>query len=661
MQELSIQKSVQPSKNVKKISDNAQQIINKRYSIKDENGQPTETWGDITHRVVNHVAQAETSIYERGTFINNLTSLIGDRIFLPNTPCLVNAGKRNAQLAGCFVLGVEDSIKGIMKTASDAAVIHQSGGGTGFTFENLRPANSLVNSTRGIASGPVSFMEIFDKVTDVVKQGGVRRGANMGIMRCDHPDILRFIHAKNNQHALTNFNISVTITDEFMKAVEKKEWIQTKFNKNDWNQPVYDPLTGKDYVYEDVTMEKGGMVYAPDVWNRIIESAHKYAEPGVIFIDTVNKHNLLKSLGPIKSCNPCAEQNLHENNSCNLGSIDVAKFYKSNWNGSNSIDWKPESNFDWGSFKQAIYWSVRFLDNVIDTCDWPLPDIDNVVKKTRPVGLGIMGFADLLLKLKIKYGSEDSLRFMETLMSAFQRDAWRASCLIGKEKGAFPEYVNNKETYDNFLWNEMGFDDLNLYNLSNIEEIKKDFHSGHFYPRNYEVTTIAPTGTISLVAETSSGIEPNFAWHYKRVDTVGERNYVHPLVVDFFDIKFDDVVDEKSATILANAWDKQLPDYFVTAHDLSAEQHVVMLASAQKYVDNGVSKTCNGHSNDTVESVRKLYELAHELGVKSVSYYRDGSRENQVLTQVCTECNTPLQIKDGCQTCNNCGFGKCTL
>ncbi len=616
-------------------SPNAQQIINKRYSLKNEKGEPLESWDSVVERVVGHVAKAELNESDKIRFVDNLLPIMKQRVFLPNTPCLVNAGKPNAQLAGCFVLPVEDSIDGIMRTASQSAKIHQSGGGTGFTFENLRPAGSLVKTTHGVASGPVSFMEIFDKVTDVVKQGGVRRGANMGIMRCDHPDILRFIHAKNDQHSLTNFNISVTITDTFMEAVKKGTWVQTRFAGKDWTEPVYDPIQNSDYQYGSPIVDGTGKINASEVWNRIIESAHRYAEPGVIFIDTVNKHNLLmESMGEITATNPCAEQALHNNNSCNLGSIDVSKFYRE----SNDIGW-----FDWKSFRNTIYWCVRFLDNVIDTCDWPLPEIDNVVKRTRPVGLGIMGFADLMLKMKIRYGSQDSLDFLELLMKGFQERAWLASCEIGKEKGAFPEYENNKHAYDKFL--------------SNIVEPYVD---GFYSPRNYEVTTIAPTGTISLVAETSSGIEPNFAWSYTRADTVSTREYIHPIAAKVLGIDVDSKEYNLSQQLLGNAF---LPDYFVTAHDLSALDHVKVLATAQRFVDNGVSKTCNGHENDTVESVKELYETAYKLGVKSVSYYRDGSRTGQVLQtkELCPDCKLELNVTDGCKTCLNCGFGQCNV
>jgi ribonucleoside-diphosphate reductase alpha chain len=616
---------------------NARRVIAKRYSLKDPQGNPLEEWPDIVRRVVGHVSTAETEKKKRDEFYRVMNGIMLRREFVPNTPCLVNAGKPSGQLAACFVLDVPDSIAGIMKTATDAAIIHQTGGGTGFTFEKIRPQGAMVRSTHGVASGPVSFMNIFNTTTDTVKQGGVRRGANMGIMRVDHPDLLRFIHAKNDQHSLTNFNISVTVTDEFFEAVDNNEWYQLSFDGELWDEPVFDPVRDGDYaVYrradgttvtfrdraafleakgsgllDACTIEeppRPGMVYAPDVWNRVVASAHRYAEPGVIFIDEVNRHNhMIESMGPIYATNPCAEQALHFNNSCNLGSIDLAKFYE------------PATKLDWERLGETTRWCVRFLDNVIDACAWPLPEIDDVVKRTRPVGLGVMGFADLCMKLKVQYGSPASIDLMDEVMSFVRREAWTQSCLLGTEKGVFAEYHPNKEAYDQFLRDEIGLDaDVPLT------------------PRNYETTTIAPTGTISLVAETSSGVEPNFSWAYVRQDTLGKRTYVHTLAAQALGIDVDQTdqesIDAASAYVVEH--EAELPDYFISAMSITAEQHVYVLAAAQRHVDNGVSKTCNGSRDDSVESVDKLYRLARELGCKAVSYYRDGSRESQVLTSV---------------------------
>src|SRR6266436_390353 len=363
--------TVSLERQIKPLDLNARRVISKRYSLKDARGTSLEEWSDIVARVVAHVSVAETDADKRDEFFNTMSDIMLAREFVPNTPCLVNSGKPNGQLAACFVLDVPDSIAGIMKTATDAAIIHQTGGGTGFTFEKIRPNGAIVRSTHGVASGPVSFMNIFNVTTDTVKQGGVRRGANMGIMRVDHPDILRFIHAKNDQHSLTNFNISVTVTDSFFEAVEKAEWFQLQFDGKPWTDEIYDPVTESPYtIYQrlDGTVvtfrdrqafleadvrpyiwespPQPGQVYAPDIWNRIIASAHRYAEPGVIFIDEVNRNNhLMTSMGPIYATNPCAEQSLHFNNSCNLGSIDLAKFYD------------PRQQLDWPRLTEAVRWS----------------------------------------------------------------------------------------------------------------------------------------------------------------------------------------------------------------------------------------------------------------------------------------------------------------
>jgi len=629
---------------------NAKRVISKRYSLKDAKGRALEEWPDIVRRVVGHVSAAEKDAQKRDLFFSAMTDVMLAREFVPNTPCLVNAGKANGQLAACFVLDVPDSITGIMDHAKAAATIHQTGGGTGMTYEFLRPSGALVGSTRGVASGPVSFMNIVNQVTDVVKQGGVRRGANMGMMRVTHPDVLRFIHAKNDQHSLTNFNISVNVTDKFLKAVDDKEWFQLEFDGEPWTDPIYDPVRDDDYVVyrssdgttvtfpdklafqsadlSECTIEeppRPGMVYAPDIWNRIVASAHKYAEPGIAFIDEVNRHNhMMKSMGPIYSCNPCGEQFLHFSNSCNLGSIDLNKFYDA------------EKRVDWDRLREVTHLCTRFLDNVIDTCAWPLPEINDVVTRTRPVGLGIMGFADLCLNLNVTYGSAESIDLMDEMMGFIRRESWNASIKIGAEKGVFPEFEPNREAYEDFLYNQIG--------------VSRDVP---LTPRNYEVTTIAPTGTISLVAETSSGIEPNFSWAYVRRDTLGTRTYVHTLAAQALGIEVDQTdqesIDRASEYVCEH--EKELPPQFISAMNISAEQHVHVLAAAQRNVDNSVSKTCNGAVDDTVESVDNLYRLGRELGCKAVSYYRDGSRDNQVLTSMKAEdkgevaCNPEAMIE----------------
>jgi ribonucleoside-diphosphate reductase alpha chain len=628
---------------------NARRVVAKRYSLKDVAGNALERWPEIVGRVVGHVARAEADAQIRYGFVEAMTEIMLRREFIPNTPCLVNAGNASGQLAACFVLEVPDSIAGIMGHAKTCALIHQSGGGTGMSYEFVRPAGSRVGSTRGTASGPVAFMDIVNTVTDVVKQGGVRRGANMGQLRVTHPDVLRFIHGKNDQTSLTNFNISVNVTDAFMSAVDACEWFQLEFGGAAWESPAYDPVTAEDddesyrvwrradgttvtfcdreaYVraresgeLSACTVERPprpGMVYAPDVWNRIVASAWKYAEPGVVFIDEVNRHNhLMNSMGPIFASNPCGEQFLHFDNSCNLGSIDLAKFYE------------PARGVDWGRLAETVQWSVRFLDDVIDVCRWPTPEIDDVVKRTRPVGLGIMGFGDLCLLAGVRYGSDESVELAGRVMGFVRAEAWRASCKLGAEKGTFPEFDANVDAYARLL-EGLGIDEAE--------------HT----PRNYETTTCAPTGTISLVAETSSGVEPNFSWAYVRQDTVGKRTYVHPLAAAALGVDVDmndgDSIDAAAELVVAR--ESELPEHFVSAMGISSEEHVRLLAAFQANVDNSVSKTCNGSSDDTVESVDRLYRLARELGCKAVSYYRDGSRDSQVLSTITKE--TPADVKD---------------
>jgi ribonucleoside-diphosphate reductase alpha chain len=642
--------SISPRRKSQPLGLNAKRVISKRYSLKDSKGRAIEEWTDIVRRVVGHVSAAERDAEKRDKFFAAMSEVMLDREFVPNTPCLVNAGKANGQLAACFVLEVPDSLTGIMDHAKAAATIHQTGGGTGMTYEFLRPSGAMVSASTGVASGPVSFMNIVNQVTDVVKQGGVRRGANMGMMRVTHPDILRFIHAKNDQHSLTNFNISVNVTDRFLKAVDNNEWFQLDFNGESWTDSIYDPVRDGDYVLyrrtdgssvtfpdhqsflsadlSDCIIEeppRPGMVFAPDIWNRIVASAHKYAEPGIAFIDEVNRHNhMMESMGPIYSCNPCGEQFLHFSNSCNLGSIDLNKFYH------------PETRVDWDRLRDVTRLCTRFLDNVIDTCAWPLPEINDVVHRTRPVGLGIMGFADLCLNLQVTYGSPASIDLMDEVMGFVRREAWLESNRLGAEKGVFPEFEPNREAYTDFLYNQIG--------------IPQDVP---LTPRNYEVTTIAPTGTISLVAETSSGIEPNFSWAYVRKDTLGTRTYVHTLAAQALGMDVDQCEQESiddGATFVVDH-EKELPPYFISAMNISAEQHVHVLAAAQRNVDNSVSKTCNGSLTDTVESVDRLYRLGRQLGCKAVSYYRDGSRENQVLTSMKAEekgetaCNPEAKVE----------------
>ena len=594
---------------IPRVGFNAARVIATRYARKDATGRPEEDWADIALRVVGFVARAETTDEARERFVSEMLPVVLGRRFLPNTPCLVNAGQERAQLAACFVLPVPDSIVGIFDHAKHCAVIHQSGGGTGMSYELVRPAGSPVGNGMGVASGPVSFMDVVNTGTGTIAQGGVRRGANMGIMRCSHPDILRFIHAKNDQGSLTNFNISVTVTDRFMQAVERGEWFQTEFDGKTWTAHVFDPLAnggaGGDYAY--LGESRPGQVFAPEVWRRMMDSSHTWAEPGIVFIDTVNRHNtLLDSMGPMRATNPCGEQPLHDYNSCNLGSLDVAKYYVA-----------ATGSLDWQTLGRDVRLAVRFLDNVIDVCHWPLPEIEDVVRRTRPVGLGIMGFADLLLAMGIAYGSPESVSVAEQLMGFVEREAWEASLALGAERGVLPEFEANRKLFER-----------HVYGFAGVSP------SIPLTPRNYEVTTVAPTGTISLAAETSSGVEPVFSYAFVRRDTVGERTYAHPLAAAALGIEMDPADPHSVANAAREIGLRrdELPSCFVDAHTLSVDEHLAVLAAFQRHVDASISKTINAPASASVEDTDRVHREAWKLGVKAVSYYRDGSRDGQVLT-----------------------------
>lgn len=621
----------------KDIGINTKTIINSRYAKKDKDGKPIEDWYDISKRVAKDIARVEKED-DRSYVENQFFNVISKREFIPATPCIANAGKENnAGYAACFILPIEDSLEDIMEHSKVAAKIHKAGGGTGMSYEKLRPEGAIIGDNAGKSSGAVSFMNIINTVTDIVKQGNLRRGANMGILTVWHPEILKFIHAKNDQTSLTNFNISVTITDDFMEVLSKSDWYQTKFNNKDWDKPVKDPITGNDYVifydendkllsfinkadYENrkhliknaVKPPKHGMVYSPDVWHRICGSAHSTAEPGLIYIDTINKFNYIKNTkGLILSTNPCGEQAMISWNSCNLGSIDISKLVKLMDDTSNEI-----YTFDYEKFKYIINVSVRFLDNVIDASPWIIPKIEETVKDTRPIGLGIMGFADLLLKLKIKYGSDECYVLTENIMRCFETHCWKSSLELGKEKGCFPDFEANKDLYKKFFSSKMHLDDL-INNNDSSHYDKMDLT-----PRNYQTNCVAPTGSISLIAECSSGIEPNFAWAYNRKDSIGERGYIHPLVAKYFGITYDKndskSIYDASRVFLEKIENEPLPEWFIDAHDLSAEDHVRVLASFQRYIDNSISKCV---TKDTI--------LLTDEGMVNIDQLSDFREEDQ--------------------------------
>ncbi|PIQ89305.1 MAG: ribonucleoside-diphosphate reductase, adenosylcobalamin-dependent [Candidatus Omnitrophica bacterium CG11_big_fil_rev_8_21_14_0_20_42_13] len=568
-----------------KLSDNALKVLEKRYLKKDSEGKVCESTEDMFKRVAHTIAQTEKLYGKDAACIKAIEkdfySIISNLEFMPNSPTLMNAGRELGQLSACYVLPVNDSMEDIFEALKSASLIHKSGGGTGFSFSRLRSKNSMVKSTGGVASGPVSFMKVFDAATQAVKQGGMRRGANMGILRCDHPDILEFITCKENNKDITNFNISVAITDEFMKKMESGQ---------DYN--LIDPHTHKPV----------GHLNAKEVFDLIVKQAHKNGEPGIIFIDKMNEFNPTPELGEYESTNPCGEQVLLPYESCNLGSINLSSLVDET-QGSHDVNWDR--------LKEVTRIAVRFLDNVIDTNRFPLPVIEENTKRTRKIGLGVMGWGSMLCRLKIPYDSEKALKLADKIMSVVLKEARAESERLAKEKGVFPAYKQS------------------IYARSN-KKIKL---------RNATLTTIAPTGTISIIAgPCSSGIEPLFALSYYRnvmdndklieVDNIFEATAKER---GFYSRKLMEKIAEKGTIHDLEEVPDDIKRVFVTAHDISPEWHIKMQAVFQKYTDNAVSKTVNFSQHATIEDVKTVYLLAYQLGCKGVTIYRDKSRQEQVL------------------------------
>ena len=565
------------------LSDNARRVLRKRYLKKDSQGNVSETPDRMFQRVARHIAKAEKKFGGDENRIEEVQKLfyriLTEFKFLPNSPTLMNAGRRLGQLAACFVLPVEDSMEGIFGALRNAALIHKSGGGTGFAFSRLRPKNSMVGTTGGVASGPVSFMKIFNTATEQVKQGGTRRGANMAILKVDHPDIMEFIHSKRKNRELNNFNISVGVTDEFMKAAAE----------------------GTDYGLVDPSNQTSvGQLNAREVYDTLVKQAWKNGDPGIIFLDRINRDNPTPALGYIESTNPCGEQPLLPLEACNLGSINLAKFVLENGDG---------PMIDYEGLKDVVDLSVRFLDNTIEMSKYPLPEITEMVQGNRKIGLGVMGFADMLFQLDIAYNSEVALETAESVMGFIQESAHEASQNLAEERGTF-------KYYDKSIFKEQG--------------IKY---------RNATTTTIAPTGTLSIISGCSSGIEPLFALSFVRTvmdnDKLLEVNpYFEKIARErgFYSSGLMDEIAKKGSIRDLAEIPEEVRNLFVTAHDVSPDWHVRMQAAFQKHTDNAVSKTVNLPHDAKVEDVAKVYNLAYELGCKGVTIYRDGSKENQVLS-----------------------------
>jgi ribonucleoside-diphosphate reductase alpha chain len=559
-----------------KLSYNAMTVLEKRYLLRNETGKIIESPADMFRRVAKTVAVADEKYGGNARKTEEEFYKVMSKFeFLPNSPTLFNAGTPMGQLSACFVLPVEDSLESIFSAVKELALISQTGGGVGFSFSRLRPEGDVVKSTMGVASGPVSFMRVFDTATDVIKQGGRRRGAMMGILRVDHPDILKFVNAKIKEGALTNFNISVAVTDTFMNAVRRNQ-----------KYPLINPRTRKISDWLD----------AKYVWDLIIKNAWKTGDPGVFFIDEANRRNPTPHLGKIESTNPCAEAILYPYESCNLGSINLSK----------AVEGKK---IKWEKLGKTVHTAIHFLDNVIDVNKYPLPQIDKMTKANRKIGLGVMGFADMLIQLGIPYNSEEAIAVAEKVMKFISEEARKASQELAKNRGSFPNFKGS-------IWEKAGYREM----------------------RNAALTAIAPTGTISIIAGCSSGIEPLFAVSFVRNVLEGKKllevNHAFESIAKeagFYSAELMVKIAEKGPVQGIKEIPQKIRRLFVTALEIKPEWHVRMQAVFQKYVDNSVSKTINFPPNAKINDVKKTYELAHKLKCKGITIYRYGSKKEQVL------------------------------
>lgn len=627
----------------KNFSENGIMVLKKRYLAKNEKGEIIETISGMFERVAKNISEADLAYGKTKEGIETIAERFFEEMaslrFLPNSPTLMNAGRPLQQLSACFVLPIEDSMESIFETIKNTALIHQSGGGTGFSFSNLRPKNDVVHSTKGVSSGPVSFMQVFNSATEAIKQGGTRRGANMGILRIDHPDILDFITSKKDTSKLNNFNISVAITEDFMNHAVKNE-----------DYPLANPRNNEIVKY----------LNAKNVFDLIVESAWSTGEPGIIFIDRINKLNPVPLSGKIEATNPCGEQPLVAYESCNLGSINLGKFIKEDKGKKNGLNFKEALKrlgkkqedalpyyidlIDFDMLKKTVHTAVHFLDNVIDKNHYPIEKIKRMTLSNRKIGLGIMGYADTLIKLGVPYNSELALKVAEKIMGFIDNESKLKSEELGQSRGSFPNFGGS-------IWKDKGYKSM----------------------RNGTTTTIAPTGTISIISGASSGIEPLFALAYERHvldnQTLIEIDKNFKIKLDgagIYSAKLIDFVVKNGSMgksyegavtdLLSPDVYEYLSRIFITSHDITPKWHVMTQAAFQKYTDNAVSKTVNFPNSAKKEDIKEVYMLAYNLNLKGITVYRDGSRE-QVLTTgpssnkkyICPVCGSsvsePIDIK----------------
>jgi ribonucleoside-diphosphate reductase alpha chain len=573
------------------LTENALRVLQQRYLIKDENGKVKETHEEMFKRVAKAIASAE-SLYGRdpGEWEEKFHKLMSNLRFLPNSPTLMNAGKDIGQLAACFVLPVEDSMKSIFDSLKNAALILQSGGGTGFSFSNLRPKSDIVRSTGGIASGPVTFMRIYNTATEVIKQGGARRGANMGILRVDHPDILDFIKIKRIHGELTNFNISVSATDAFMDAL-----------KNNEEYDLINPRS-KSVV---------GRMKAKTVFDAMVESAWETGDPGIIFIDRINRANPTPHVGTIESTNPCGEQPLLPYEACVLGSINLSKYVRHSVLKDKTFKFRDmKENIDLDSLSRDIKISVRFLDNAIDVNKYPIPAVEEMHKGNRKIGLGVMGWADMLILLGIPYNHKKAFGLARDLMKFVRDTTKQASAELAEVKGVFPNFKGS------------------IYDAPGMPRV-----------RNATTTTIAPTGTLSIIADCSSGIEPIFALAYKRLIMDTELQEINKYFFDiakergFYSDELKEKVIEKATLKGIKEVPKEIRSLFKTAHEIPPEDHIEMQARFQEFTDNAVSKTINMPHRSKKEDVANAFLLAYEKNCKGITIFRYGTAKKGTLVK----------------------------